>query len=150
MKTIDEQIAELEEQTRKKVRQLKAKKELIEARKVHALIRGKRSDDTRRKILAGAMTLEISGPTTAPCSACRQYPKQRRKIRAKKPSRVAKNKIGRKAKPKTLNGDCGRDAAKSGGVGFLCAPRGPLKILPIRRQICPWRRFLGLPGSSLA
>jgi hypothetical protein len=61
MKTIDEQIAELEEQTRKKVRQLKAKKELIEARKVHALIRGKRSDDTRRKILAGAMTLEISG-----------------------------------------------------------------------------------------
>jgi hypothetical protein len=61
MKTIDEQIAELEEQTRKKVKQLKAKKELIEARKVHALIRGKRSDDTRRKILAGAMTLEISG-----------------------------------------------------------------------------------------
>jgi large subunit ribosomal protein L7/L12 len=61
MKTIDEQIAELEEQTRKKVRQLKAKKELIEARKVHALIKGKRSDDTRRKILAGAMTLEISG-----------------------------------------------------------------------------------------
>jgi hypothetical protein len=61
MKTIDEQIAELEEQTRKKVRQLKAKKELIEARKVHALIKGKRSDDTRRKILAGAMTLEVSG-----------------------------------------------------------------------------------------
>ena len=61
MKTIDEQIAELEETTRKKVKQLKAKKELIEARKVHALIKGKRSDDTRRKILAGAMTLEISG-----------------------------------------------------------------------------------------
>jgi hypothetical protein len=61
MKTIDEQIAELEETTRKKVRQLKAKKELIEARKVHALIKGKRSDDTRRKILAGAMVLEVSG-----------------------------------------------------------------------------------------
>ena len=61
MKTIDEQIAELEEQTRKKVKQLKAKKELIEARKVHALIKGKRSDDTRRKILAGAMVLEVSG-----------------------------------------------------------------------------------------
>ncbi len=60
MKTIDEQIAELEEQTRKKVKQLKAKKELIEARKVHALIKGKRSDDTRRKILAGAMVLEVS------------------------------------------------------------------------------------------
>jgi Spy/CpxP family protein refolding chaperone len=61
MKTIDEQIAELEKQTREKVRQLKAKKELIEARKVHALIKGKRSDDTRRKILAGAMVLEVSG-----------------------------------------------------------------------------------------
>jgi hypothetical protein len=61
MRTIDEQIAELEEQTRKKVKQLKAKKELIEARKVHALIKGKRSDDTRRKILAGAMVLEVSG-----------------------------------------------------------------------------------------
>ena len=60
MKTIDEQISELEESTRKKVRQLKAKKELIEARKVHALIKGKRSDDTRRKILAGAMVLEVS------------------------------------------------------------------------------------------
>jgi hypothetical protein len=61
MATIDEQIAELEETTRKKVRQLKAKKELIEARKVQALIKGKRADDTRRKILAGAMTLEFSG-----------------------------------------------------------------------------------------
>jgi hypothetical protein len=61
MKTIDEQIAELEQQTREKVRQLKAKKKLIEARKVHALIKGKRSDDTRRKILAGAMVLEVSG-----------------------------------------------------------------------------------------
>jgi hypothetical protein len=33
---------------------------LLEARKVQALIKGKRSNDTRRKILAGAMTLEIS------------------------------------------------------------------------------------------
>jgi len=60
MTTIDEKIAEIEEQAKKKIKQLKAKKELIEARKVQALIKGKRSNDTRRKILAGAMTLEIS------------------------------------------------------------------------------------------
>ena len=60
MPTIDEKIAEIEEQAKKKIKQLKAKKELIEARKVQALIKGKRSNDTRRKILAGAMTLEIS------------------------------------------------------------------------------------------
>ena len=60
MPTIDEKIAEIEEQAKKKIKQLKAKKELLEARKVQALIKGKRSDDTRRKILAGAMTLEIS------------------------------------------------------------------------------------------
>jgi large subunit ribosomal protein L7/L12 len=60
MATIDEKIAEIEEQAKKKIQQLKAKKELIEARKVQALIKGKRSKDTRRKILAGAMTLEIS------------------------------------------------------------------------------------------
>ena len=60
MPTIDEKIAEIEEQAKKKIQQLKAKKELIEARKVQALIKGKRSNDTRRKILAGAMTLEIS------------------------------------------------------------------------------------------
>jgi len=60
MTTIDEKIAEIEEQAKKKIQQLKAKKELIEARKVQALIKGKRSKDTRRKILAGAMTLEIS------------------------------------------------------------------------------------------
>ena len=60
MPTIDEKIAEIEEQAKKKIKQLKAKKELLEARKVQALIKGKRSNDTRRKILAGAMTLEIS------------------------------------------------------------------------------------------
>ena len=60
MPTIDEKIAEIEEQAKKKIKQLKAKKELLEARKVQALIKGKRSNNTRRKILAGAMTLEIS------------------------------------------------------------------------------------------
>ena len=48
MPTIDEKIAEIEEQAKKKIQQLKAKKELIEARKVQALIKGKRSKDTRR------------------------------------------------------------------------------------------------------
>ena len=60
MPTIDDKIAEIEEQAKKKIKQLKAKKELLEARKVQALIKGKRSKDTRRKILSGAMTLEIS------------------------------------------------------------------------------------------
>jgi len=60
MPTIDDKIAEIEEQAKKKIKQLKAKKELLEARKVQALIKGKRSNDTRLKILAGAMTLEIS------------------------------------------------------------------------------------------
>jgi large subunit ribosomal protein L7/L12 len=32
---------------------------LIEARKVQALIKGKRSTDTRRKILAGALVLDM-------------------------------------------------------------------------------------------
>lgn len=59
MATIDEKIAEIEEQAKKKVQQLKAKKELIEARKVQALIKGKRSDDTRRKILAGALVIDM-------------------------------------------------------------------------------------------
>lgn len=60
MATIEEQIALLEEQHRKKIKQLKAKQEQIEARKVQALIKGKRADDTRRKILAGAMALEMA------------------------------------------------------------------------------------------
>src|SRR5664279_694882 len=59
MATIDEKIAEIEEHAKKKIQQLKAKKELIEARKVQALIKGKRSDDTRRKILAGALVIDM-------------------------------------------------------------------------------------------
>ncbi len=60
MATIDEKIAVIEEQAKKKIKQLKAKRELIEARKVQALIKGKRSDDTRRKILAGSMAIDFA------------------------------------------------------------------------------------------
>lgn len=57
MATIDEKIAELEAQHKEKISQLKALKEKQEARKLNALIKGKRADDTRRKILAGSMVL---------------------------------------------------------------------------------------------
>jgi len=55
MATLDDKIAEAE----KKVKQLKAQREAVEARKVHALIKGKRADDTRRKILAGSLVLDM-------------------------------------------------------------------------------------------
>ena len=55
MATIDEQI----EQAKRRIKQLEARKQQIEARKVHLLIKGKRSSDTRRKILAGALVLEM-------------------------------------------------------------------------------------------
>lgn len=55
MATIEEQIERAEE----RVKQLKARKQQIEARKLHLLIKGRRSDDTRRKILAGALVLEM-------------------------------------------------------------------------------------------
>lgn len=60
MATIEEQIAELDRLHKEKISKLKAKQEQIEARKVQALIKGKRADDTRRKILAGAMALEMA------------------------------------------------------------------------------------------
>lgn len=59
MATIDEKIAELEAQHKKKIEQLKALKEKQEARKLQALMKGKRSEDTRRKILAGSLVLDM-------------------------------------------------------------------------------------------
>lgn len=59
MATIQEKIAQMEAEHKKKIDQLKAKDELIQARKVQALIKGKRADETRRKILAGALVLEM-------------------------------------------------------------------------------------------
>ena len=55
MATIEQQI----EQAKQRVKQLEARKKQIEARKLHLLIKGKRSDDTRRKILAGALVLDM-------------------------------------------------------------------------------------------
>lgn len=59
MATIDEIIAEKEEKHKNEIAQLKAKKEKIEARKLNAMIKGKRADDTRRKILAGALIIDM-------------------------------------------------------------------------------------------
>ena len=53
MKPIDQTIAALEE----KLRQAKAKRQQIEARKKAVELKQKRSDDTRRKILVGALIL---------------------------------------------------------------------------------------------
>ena len=53
MATIDERIAALET----KLKQERAKKQQIEARKRAAESRAKRSQDTRRKILVGAVIL---------------------------------------------------------------------------------------------
>lgn len=55
MATIEEQI----ERAKKRIKQLEVRKQQIEARKLHLLIKGKRSDDTRRKILAGALVLDM-------------------------------------------------------------------------------------------
>jgi uncharacterized protein involved in exopolysaccharide biosynthesis len=53
MKPIDQTIAALEE----KLRQAKAKKQQFDARKRAADQRKKRSEDTRRKVLVGAIVL---------------------------------------------------------------------------------------------
>lgn len=59
MATIQEKIAAMEAEHKRKIEQLKAADELIQARKVAALMKGKRSADTRRKILAGSLVLEM-------------------------------------------------------------------------------------------
>jgi large subunit ribosomal protein L7/L12 len=59
MTELDEQIAKLKKEHKEKIDQLKAKNEQLEARKLTALLKGERSRDTRRKILAGALILEI-------------------------------------------------------------------------------------------
>ena len=59
MATLDEQIAKLEEEHQKKIKHLKAKNESLEARKLTVLTKGSSARDTRRKILAGALILDI-------------------------------------------------------------------------------------------
>ncbi len=60
MKSIEEQIKEIEEDAKKKIGQLKAKQELAEAKKLTALMKKDRASDTRRKILAGAFVLDAA------------------------------------------------------------------------------------------
>ena len=67
---IAQQIAAAEQKAKdhaKKLRQLKAQQEQLEARKLSGLLKGQRADDTRRKILAGALLLEMmkDSPETA-------------------------------------------------------------------------------------
>jgi hypothetical protein len=59
MTSIDDQIAELEARHKQKLAQLTALKEKQEARKLNQLMKGQRSEDTRRKILAGALVLDL-------------------------------------------------------------------------------------------
>jgi large subunit ribosomal protein L7/L12 len=62
MATIDERIANAEKRANeaaKQLRQLKVRRDAIEARKIHSLLKGQRAEDTRRKIIAGALVLEM-------------------------------------------------------------------------------------------
>lgn len=62
MASIEEKIAAAEKRAQeaaKQIRQLKAKRDLIEARKLQNIMKGQRADDTRRKILAGALVLDM-------------------------------------------------------------------------------------------
>jgi hypothetical protein len=62
MATLDEQIAAAEaraEAARKRVQQLKTRQADAEARELRRVIAGERAEDTRRKILMGALVLEM-------------------------------------------------------------------------------------------
>lgn len=62
MATIDEKIAAAEKkalEATRQIKQLKIQREMAEARKIAAMTKGARSEDTRRKILAGAMVLDM-------------------------------------------------------------------------------------------
>ena len=69
MATIQEQIEAAQKKAddqakkfadaQKRLRQLKAKKEQVEARKLAQTLTGNRATDTRRKILAGALVLDM-------------------------------------------------------------------------------------------
>lgn len=59
MSKINAKIEAIKAEAKKKISQLKAQEEMIEARKVQALIKGNRSNETRKKILAGALVLEM-------------------------------------------------------------------------------------------
>ena len=60
MASIEDKIAAAEKRAQeaaKQVKQLKAQRDMVEARKLQTMLKGQRSDDTRRKILVGAAIL---------------------------------------------------------------------------------------------
>ena len=62
MAGIDDRIAAQEQRSKneaKKLQQLKAQRDMIEARKLSKVLKGQRADDTRRKILAGSLVLDM-------------------------------------------------------------------------------------------
>lgn len=59
MPTMQEKIDAIMVEAKRKTDQLRAKEELIQARKLQAIIKKDRASDTRRKILAGALILEM-------------------------------------------------------------------------------------------
>lgn len=62
MATIEEKIAAAEKRAQeaaKQIKQLKEQRDRVEARKLQTMLKGQRSDDTRRKILAGALVLDM-------------------------------------------------------------------------------------------
>lgn len=61
MSSIDDRVAAADKRAEdavKRARQLRAQRDLIEARKLQTMLKGQRSDDTRRKILIGALYLD--------------------------------------------------------------------------------------------
>lgn len=59
MSSVQEKIDAIMAEAKRKADQLRAKDELIQARKLQAIIKKDRASDTRRKILAGALILEL-------------------------------------------------------------------------------------------
>ena len=59
MSTIQEKIDAIMAEAKRKADQLRAKEELIQARKLQSIIKKDRASDTRRKILAGSLILEL-------------------------------------------------------------------------------------------
>lgn len=57
--SIEEKIKEIEEKAAKQIKQLKARQEKAEARKLSLLLKKDKANDTRKKILAGALIIQI-------------------------------------------------------------------------------------------
>lgn len=59
MSTVQAKIDAIMAEAKRKADQLRAKEELIQARKLQSIIKKDRASDTRRKILAGSLILEL-------------------------------------------------------------------------------------------